>query len=66
MAPAVTYEYLFYLPSSDRLQPPTQWMARGLLLGSSTPGTVGRRLCSKSLDTPGSLQRQTAREPYTP
>jgi hypothetical protein len=38
-----------------------------VLLGSSTPGTVqGRRLRPKHLDTTGSLQLQTAGEPYTP
>jgi hypothetical protein len=34
--------------------------------GSSTPGTTGRQLWPKILDTIGSLQQQMAREPYTP
>jgi hypothetical protein len=38
-APAVTYEHLFCLPSTDRLLPPARWKARGLLSGSSTLGT---------------------------
>jgi hypothetical protein len=38
----VTYEYLLYAPLSDRLRLPGQRKAQGLLLGSSTPGTVGR------------------------
>jgi hypothetical protein len=39
--PAVTYEYLFYLPSSDRLRPPTRRKARGLLTMSCTLGYHG-------------------------
>jgi hypothetical protein len=31
--PIVPYEYLFCPPSSDRLWPPAQWRASGLLLG---------------------------------
>jgi hypothetical protein len=40
----VPYEYLFCLLSSERSQSPTRWKAQGLLLGSYTPGSVGRRL----------------------
>jgi hypothetical protein len=56
VAPAVTYEYLFFLPSSDRLWPPTQGKAWRLLSGSSTLGTMGPWLRHKLLDTIGSLQ----------
>jgi hypothetical protein len=35
------------------------------LLGSYTPGTVGRRLRLINLDTTGSLQWKTVRKPYT-
>jgi hypothetical protein len=38
VVPTVIYEYLFCLPSSERLWPPTQWKAWGLLSGSCTPG----------------------------
>jgi hypothetical protein len=31
IAPTTSYEYIFYLSSSDRLQPPARWKARGLL-----------------------------------
>jgi hypothetical protein len=65
MVPVVTYEYLFCLLSSDRFQPPARQKARGLLSGSSTPGTVGRRSWAKILDMISSLQLQTAGEPYT-
>jgi hypothetical protein len=37
MAPAVTYEYLFCLPSSDQLRPTARRNAQGLLSGFSTP-----------------------------
>jgi hypothetical protein len=40
--PIVTYEYLFYAPSSDRLRPLAQLRVWGLLSGKFTPGTVGR------------------------
>jgi hypothetical protein len=33
MIPIVTYEYLFYLPSSERLQPPAQRKAQGYCWG---------------------------------
>jgi hypothetical protein len=56
-APAVIYDYLFYLWSSERLRPPTQRKARGLLSGSCTPGIVGHRLRPKNLDTDSFLQR---------
>jgi hypothetical protein len=58
MVPTISYEYLFYHPSSDRLRPPTQRKARGLLSGSCTLGIVGHRLRPTKLDTAGSLQRQ--------
>jgi hypothetical protein len=64
--PTVTYEYLFCQALSNRLRPPTRRRARGLLPGSSTLGTTDRQLWTKILDTIGSLQRQMAREPYTP
>jgi hypothetical protein len=63
--PTVTYEYLFCRPLSDRLRPPSQWKAQGILSGSSTLGTAGHRLRPKILDTTGSLQWQMAGEPYT-
>jgi hypothetical protein len=44
VAPTVTYEYLLYLPLSDRLQPPTRPKDRGLLSRSSTPSTAGHEL----------------------
>jgi hypothetical protein len=62
----VTYEYIFYLPSSERSRPLVRWKARRLLLGSYTPGTVGHQLRSKNLDTVSSLQRQTAEKSSTP
>jgi hypothetical protein len=65
-APTVIYEYLFYPPSSDQLWPPARRKARGLLSGTSTPGTVSRWLWLKILDTTGSLQWQMDGEPYTP
>jgi hypothetical protein len=55
MAPAVICEYRFCLPLSDRLWPPTQQKTRGLLSESSTPGTTGRQLRHKILDTIDSL-----------
>jgi hypothetical protein len=64
--PIVPYEYLCHPSSSNRLRPPAQRRARGLLSGYYTPGTVGRQLRSKILDMNGSLQRQMAGEPYTP
>jgi hypothetical protein len=66
MAPAVTYEYLFCLPLSERLRTPAQWKARDLLSGSCTPGTVGHRLRLINLDTTDSLQRQTGEKSHTP
>jgi hypothetical protein len=36
--PIVTYEYLFCFPLSDRLRPPTQRKAQGLLAGSCISG----------------------------
>jgi hypothetical protein len=63
---AVTFEYLFYLLLSERLHPPAQWKARGLLSESCTPGNAGCPLWPKSLDTISSLQRQMTREPSTP
>jgi hypothetical protein len=64
--PAVTYEYLFCLSSSEWLWPPGRWKARGLLLGSCTAGTVGHQLRPKNLDTTDSLQQRTTAEPFTP
>jgi hypothetical protein len=64
--PTVTYEYPFCLPSSERLWPPTQQKARGLLSGSCTLATTGRLLWPKNMDTTGSLQWQTTAEPFTP
>jgi hypothetical protein len=58
VAPTVSYEYLFYHPSSEQLRPPAQWKAWGLLLGSDTPGMVGHRLWPNNLDMIGSLQQQ--------
>jgi hypothetical protein len=56
--PAVSYEYLFCLPSSDRLRPPARRKAQGLLSGSCTLGTVGRWLWPNNLDMTSSLQWQ--------
>jgi hypothetical protein len=53
--PAITYEYLFYPGSSDRLRPPTQQRAQELLSGSSTLATMGHWLQPKILDMTGSL-----------
>jgi hypothetical protein len=64
--PTVTYQYLLCPPSSDQLRPPAQRRARGLLSGSTTLGTIGRRLWPKILDMTDSLQRQTVGEPYAP
>jgi hypothetical protein len=58
MAPAVTYEYLFCLHSSERLRPPIRRKAQGLLSGSCTPGTVGHQLWPKILDMTGSIQQR--------
>jgi hypothetical protein len=66
IAPTVTYEYPFCLPSSDWLGPPTRWKAQGLLSGYGTLGMTGHWLWPKILDTAGSLQQQMAGEPYTP
>jgi hypothetical protein len=55
-APAVTYEYLFCLLSSDPLWPPTQRKAQQLLSGSSTSGSADRQLWATILDMIGSLQ----------
>jgi hypothetical protein len=63
--PVVTYEYLLYLPSSERPQPLARRKARGLLSGSCTLATAGHWLWLKNLDMIGSLQRQTAQEPST-
>jgi hypothetical protein len=45
--PAVTYEYIFYLSSSEWFRPPAQQKARGLLSESCTLGTAGHQLRSK-------------------
>jgi hypothetical protein len=45
------YEYPFYHPTSDRLQPPARRKARGLLSRSCTSGTAGSRLRPNNLDT---------------
>jgi hypothetical protein len=42
--PVVTYVYLFRLPSREQPRPPARSKARGLLLGSYTPGTMGHWL----------------------
>jgi hypothetical protein len=55
MAPAVTYEYLLCLMSSDQLRPLARWKGVGLLLRSSTPGTAGHRLRPNILDMTSSL-----------
>jgi hypothetical protein len=55
--PVVSYEYLFYLPSSERLRPLARRKAWGLLLGSCTLGIVSRQLWLKILDTTISLQQ---------
>jgi hypothetical protein len=65
-APAVTYEYLFYLPSNERLWPLAQQKAQGLLSVSSTPDTASCRLWPKNLDMTGFLQQQMTGEQCTP
>jgi hypothetical protein len=47
MVHVVTYEYLFCLLSSERLQPPARRKDRGLLSGSCILGTAGHWLQSK-------------------
>jgi hypothetical protein len=42
----VTYEYLFYLPSSEQPRPPARRKARGLLSGSCIPGIASHQLRS--------------------
>jgi hypothetical protein len=42
--PVVTYEYLFYLSSSEELRPHARRKAQRLLLGSYTPDTTSRWL----------------------
>jgi hypothetical protein len=42
VVPAVIYEHIFNLPSSEWPWPPAQRKAQRLLLGSYTLGTVGR------------------------
>jgi hypothetical protein len=54
--PTVIYEYIFYPPSSDRLQPTARRRAWGLLSRSSTLGTLGHQLRPKILNTTGFLQ----------
>jgi hypothetical protein len=51
VVPAVSYEYLFDLPSSERLRPLARRKVWGLLLGSCTSGIVGHLLQPKNLDT---------------
>jgi hypothetical protein len=63
--PTVTYEYLFYLQSSERLWPSAQWEARGLLSGFCTPGAVDHQLRPINLDMISALQQQMAEEPST-
>jgi hypothetical protein len=48
VAPTTSYEYLFCLPSSDRLWPPSRRKAWGRLSGSYTPCTTGCRLRPKN------------------
>jgi hypothetical protein len=43
VVPIVTYEYLFYLPSSEWPRPPALWKAWGLLPGSCIPVITGHR-----------------------
>jgi hypothetical protein len=43
VVPAVSYEYLFCLPSSEWLHPPARWKVQRLLLKSCTLGTAGHR-----------------------
>jgi hypothetical protein len=57
VVPTVTYEYLFCLPSSERLWPPARWKAWGLQSGSYTTGTFGPRLQPINLHMISSLQR---------
>jgi hypothetical protein len=54
VVPAVPYEYLFYIPSSEWLRPPARRKSWGLLLGSYTLGTMGHCLRPINLDMTGS------------
>jgi hypothetical protein len=65
VVPAVTYEYLFFLPLSEWLRPPAQQKAWGLLSGSYNLSTVGCLIRPKNLDTTNSLQQHPAGEPST-
>jgi hypothetical protein len=66
MALIITYEYLFCLPSSERLRSPIGRKARGLLSGSCTPGTTGHQLWPINQDMIGFVQWQMVGEHYTP
>jgi hypothetical protein len=61
-----SYEYLFYLLSSDRLRPPAQRKSLGATIGSCTLGTAGHWLRCKNSDMTDYHQQQIAGEPYTP
>jgi hypothetical protein len=56
VVPTTSYEYLFYLPTSDQLWPPARRKAQGLLSRSSTLSTAGHQIWPKILDTTDSLQ----------
>jgi hypothetical protein len=62
--PTVPCEYLSCHPTGDQLWPPALRKARGLLLGSCTPGTMGHRLWPNKLDTTDSTSSQTTGAEY--
>jgi hypothetical protein len=64
--PTIPYENLFRLPLSDRLRPPAQQRARGLLSGQLPRVLWAVGYGPNLLDTIGSLQRHMAGEPCTP
>jgi hypothetical protein len=64
--PTVTYEYLFFLPLSNRLRQPLDGRLRGYYQGfvPQVPRVTGYG--PKNLVMTGSHQQQMARDPYTP
>jgi hypothetical protein len=63
--PIVTYEYLFCLPSSERLRPPARRKAQGLLSGSCTMDCRLWQKKSKYGLVPSSSKRLGNQVPYT-
>jgi hypothetical protein len=68
VAPVVTYEYPFNLPSSERPRPPARLKTWGLLSGSCTPRTVSHQLHPNEYGydiVPSSGNRVRNHVPYT-